>query len=541
MPAAAGLKPAPLQWRVLVSDKLSEEGLEALRRDPEVEVVVKTDLSPADLKQEIGAAHALLVRSATKVTAEVLASAGKLMVIGRAGVGVDNIDVEAATRRGIVVCNSPEGNTAAAAEHTWALMLSLARSIPAANASLAAGEWKRSAFMGVELLNKTLGVIGLGKIGGEVAVRAGAFGMKVLGYDPFVSADHAARLGVEMVELDDLLAKSDFITIHVALTKDTRHLLDAAAIAKVKPGVRIINCARGGVVDETALAAAIREGRVAGAGLDVFEKEPPTDSPLLGLKNVVLTPHLGASTEEAQLKVAVDVAHQVLDVLHGRPARSAVNVIPVSAESLRTLEPYLPLAEKMGRLQGQLAEGPLTSVELIYAGQLADEDARLLTPAFLKGLLEPILDEPVNLVNAAVVAKARGARVIESRSREPEDYVSLITARVTTGDQEHSLSGTLFGRSEPRIVRMDQYRVDFVPSGFMLVSMHIDKPGMIGKVGTLLGQHSINIAGMHVGRSERKRGGPSVMVLALDNPIPPDILAQLRQVDGITTATLVEL
>jgi len=529
------------KWRVLVSDKLSEEGLAALRDDPEVEVVVKTGLEPEALKAEIAEAHALLVRSATKVTAEVIAAGAKLMVIGRAGVGVDNIDVEAATRRGVVVCNSPEGNTVAAAEHTWALLLSLARSIPAASASTAAGEWKRSAFMGVELLHKTLGVVGLGKIGSEVALRAAAFGMKVIGYDPFVSGDRAARVGVEIVELPELLARSDFISLHVPLTKDTRHILDAKALQKVKPGVRIINCARGGIVDEAALAEAIREGRVAGAGLDVFEKEPPADSPLFGLGNVVLTPHLGASTEEAQLKVAVDVAQQVLDVLHGRPARSAVNVMPVSPESLRALEPYLPLAEKMGRLQGQLAEGPITSVELVYAGALAEEDSRLLTPAFLKGMLEPVLDEPVNLVNAEMVAKGRGIRVVESRSAEPEDYVSLITSRVTADGQERLVAGALFGKSEPRIVRMDNYRVDFRPFGYMLVSMHIDRPGMIGKVGTLLGQHQINIAGMHVGRREPKPGGPSVMILALDNPVPPDILAQLRQVDGITTAALVEL
>jgi D-3-phosphoglycerate dehydrogenase len=529
------------KWKVLVSDKLSDEGLAVLREDPTVEVTVKTGLSPEELKAEIADAQALLVRSATKVTADVIEAAKKLMVIGRAGVGVDNIDVEAATRRGIVVCNSPEGNTVAAAEHTWALILAVARSIPAASASVAAGEWKRSAFMGVELLNKTLGVIGLGKIGSEVALRAAGFGMKVIGYDPFVSADRGSRLGVELVELDDLLARADVITLHVSLTKDTRGIINAAAIAKMRPGVRIVNCARGGLIDEAALAEAVRAGRVAGAGIDVFEKEPPSDSPLIGAPNVVLTPHLGASTEEAQLKVAVDVAQQVLEVLHGKPARSAVNVLSVSAESLRTLVPYLPLAEKMGRLQGQLAEGALSAVEMIYAGQLAEDDARLLTPAFLMGLLQPILDEPVNLVNAALVAQSRGIRVVESRSRDTEDYVSLITARVTTARGERLIAGSLFGRSEPRIVRMDRYRVDFVPSGFMLVSMHIDKPGMIGRVGTLLGQHRINIAAMHVGREQERPGGPSVMVLALDSAVPPNVLDELRKVDGITSATLVEL
>ncbi len=528
-------------WRVLVSDKLSEEGLAVLRDSPSVELVIKTGLGPEALKEEIREADALLVRSATKVTADIIDAAPNLVAIGRAGVGVDNIDVEAATQRGIVVCNSPEGNTVAAAEHTLALLLAVARNIAAASASVSAGEWNRSAFLGVELLNKTLGVIGLGKIGSEVAVRASGFGMAVIGYDPFIAADRADRLGVEVVDLPELLARSDFISIHVPVTKETQHLIGEANLGKVKPGVRIINCSRGAVVDEAALARAIQAGRVAGAGLDVFEKEPPTDSPLLGLDRVVLTPHLGASTEEAQLKVAVDVAQQVLDVLGGRPARSAVNVIPVSPEVLRAIEAYLPLAEKMGSLQGQLAERPLGSVELIYAGQLADEDSRLLTRSFLKGLLSPIIDEPVNLVNASVVAQARGLRVTESRSREPEDYVSLITSRVTSNGGDRSVAGTLFGRSEPRIVRIDEYRVDFAPFGHMLVSMHIDQPGMIGRVGTVLGEHEINIAGMHVGRSQPGPGGLSVMVLALDGPVPPEVLGQLRQIDGIKTAQPVEL
>ncbi len=529
------------RWRVLVSDKLSDEGLAVLRENPSVDLVVKTGLAPDALAEELRDADALLVRSATQVTAEMIAAAPKLVVIGRAGVGVDNIVVEAATKRGIVVCNSPEGNTVAAAEHTMALMLALARNVAAANASVAAGEWKRSAFIGVELLNKTLGVIGLGKIGSEVAVRAQAFGMRVIGHDPFVAADRAKRLGVEVVELDDLLARSDFITIHVPLTRDTQHLIGSSNLAKVKRGVRIINCSRGAAIDEAALAEAIKDGVVAGAGLDVFEKEPPTDSPLLGLKGVVLTPHLGASTEEAQLKVAVDVAQQVIDVLAGRPARSAVNVIPVSPEALRALEAYLPLAEKLGSLQGQLAEMPIRSVELIYAGQLAEEDSRLLTRAFLKGLLAPIIDEPVNLVNASLIAESRGLRMIESRSRQPEDYVSLITSRVSADGAERTVAGTIFGRNEPRIVRIDDYRVDFAPQGHMLVSMHIDQPGMIGRVGSILGEHNVNIAGMHVGRSKPEPGGLSVMVLALDGPVPGPVLELLYKVDGIRTIQPVEL
>ncbi len=529
------------RWQVLASDKLAEEGLSALRENPAIDLVVKTGLSPEELKEAIAGAHGLLVRSATKVTSDVIAAAPNLVAIGRAGVGVDNIDVEAATERGIVVCNSPEGNTVAAAEHTLAVMLALARNISAADTSVSGGEWKRSAFLGVELLNKTLGIIGLGKIGGEVAARAAAFGMKVIGQDPFIAADQAERIGVEIVELPELLERADFITVHVPLTKDTRHLIGRESLAKVKPGVRIINCSRGAVVDEAALAEAVRDGRVAGAGLDVFEKEPPTESPLLGLDNVVLTPHLGASTAEAQIKVAVDVAQQVLDVLQGKPARSAVNVIPVSPEALRALEAYLPLAEKMGSLHGQLAEGPLRSVEITYAGQLADEDPRLLTRSFLKGLLSPIIDESVNLVNASVVAQARGLRIVESRSREPEDYVSLISARVAVDGRERTISGTLFGRSDPRIVQVDKYRVDFAPAGHMLVSMHIDRPGMIGRVGTILGDNQVNIAGMHVGRGQPGPGGLSVMVLALDGPVPSDVMEQLLQVDGIETAQLVEL
>jgi D-3-phosphoglycerate dehydrogenase len=529
------------KWRVLVSDTLSEEGLAALQAHPEVEVIVNTDLTPEQLLAEVAEADALLVRSATRVTAEVIGAGRKLAVIGRAGVGVDNIDVDAATRRGIVVCNSPEGNTVAAAEHTWALLLALARRIPSADASMKAGEWKRSAFMGVELFGKTLGVVGLGKIGSEVAQRAKPFGMDVLGYDPFISAERAARIGVTLVDLPELFARSDFVTFHLPLTRDTRHLLNADTIQQLRPEARVINCSRGGIVDEQAVAEAVRAGRIAGAAFDVFEAEPPQDSPLLLLRDVVLTPHLGASTAEAQVKVAVDVAQQVLDVLAGRPARSAVNVIPVSPEVIRTLEPYMALAERLGKLQGQLLRGPVASVELIYAGRLADEDTRLLTRSFLKGLLGPVLDIPVNIVNAGLVAESRGLRLTESSSRDTMDYVSLITSRVSADGEERAIAGTLFGRSEPRVVRMDQYLVDFSPSGFMLVAIHIDKPGMIGRVGTLLGEHHINIAGMNVGRGQPGPGGRSVMVLALDNPVPADVMDDIRRIDGIESVELVEL
>lgn len=529
----------PKKWRVLVSDKMSEEGLAVLRNSPGLELVVKTGLEPEALQVEIAEADALMVRSATQVTAELIAAAPRLAVIGRAGVGVDNIDIEAATKRGVVVCNSPEGNTIAAAEHTVALMLALARNIPAAATSTAAGEWKRSAFLGVELLNKTLGIVGLGKIGGEVAARALAFGMKVIGNDPFLTPERAERLGVELVELDDLFAQADFISLHIPSTKDTQRLINCETIAKMKPSVRIINCSRGPVIDEAALTQALKDGRIAGAGLDVFDKEPPVGSPLLDAPNVVLTPHLGASTEEAQLKVAVDVAQQIVDVLEGRPARSAVNVIPVSPDAMRAIEAYLPLAEKLGRLQGQLAEGPIRSVELIYAGGIANEDCRLLTRSFLRGLLAPVIDEPVNLVNASIVAQNRGLRVVESNSRQPEDYTSLITARVSADGRDRVIAGTLFGRREPRIVRFDDYRVDFSPRGHMLVARHTDQPGMIGWVGSLLGEHAINIAGMHVGR--QRPGGLAVMVLELDGAVPEDVQTALRQVSGIETVQCVEI
>ena len=535
---ARARKPRPA-FRALVSDPIADAGLEILRRDPDIEVVVKTDHTPDELKRAVAEADALLVRSQTKVTANVIEAAPRLKVIARAGVGVDNVDVPAATRRGIIVLNSPEGNTIAATEHTIALLLALSRRIPEAYDSMRKGEWKRSKFVGVEVYNKVLGIIGLGKIGAEVARRARALGMRLLAFDPFIATELAERLGVELVTLDDLLARSDYITIHTPLTKDTRGLIGKAELEQAKRGVRIINTARGGIVDERALADAVKAGIVAGAAVDVFEEEPPKDSPLVGVDGIIVTPHLGASTEEAQIKVAVDVAEQVVDVLHGRPARTAVNVTPLRPEALAALQPYITLAEKIGRLQAQLAQGHLTDLEIVYSGDIAELDVTVVTRSFLVGLLQPALEEPVNLVNVPLLAEARGMKIKESKSTTAEDYASLITARVAWKGGEHVIAGTLFGRNDLRVVRIDEYRVDFQPAGYMLVADHHDRPGVIGKVGTILGNEDINIAGMHVGRKTVR--GKAMMILSVDSPIPPPVMKKICRLASMYHCALVEL
>jgi len=526
-------------FRAVVSDPIAEAGLEILRRDPDIEVVVKTEHTPDDLKRLVAQADALVVRSQTKVTADVIEAAPRLKVIARAGVGVDNVDVAAATRRGIIVLNSPEGNTIAATEHTIALLLALSRRIPEAYDSMRKGEWKRSKFVGVELYNKVLGVIGLGKIGAEVARRARALGMRLVGYDPYIPAEMAERLGVELVALDELLARSDYVTVHTPLTRDTRGLIGKAELEKIKRGARLVNTARGGIIEEKALADAVKSGVVAGAAVDVFEEEPPKGSPLLEVEGIIVTPHLGASTEEAQVKVAVDVAEQVVDVLHGRPARTAVNVTPVRAEALAALQPHITLAERIGRLQAQLAEGHLRHVEITYSGEIADLDVSVVTRSFLVGILQPALEEPVNLVNAPLLAETRGLKIKESKSTTAEDYASLITSRVVSGLGEHVVAGTLFGRNDLRIVRVDEYRVDFEPSGYMLIADHHDRPGVIGKVGTMLGNEDINIGGMHVGRKTVR--GKALMILAVDSPIPPAVMRKICRLPHMYRCTLVEL
>jgi D-3-phosphoglycerate dehydrogenase len=525
--------------RVLVSDPLAEEGLEILRAA--VDVDVKTELKENELCKILGDYDALLVRSGTDVNAKVIETGRKLKFIGRAGVGVDNINVDAATRKGIIVANAPEGNTLAATEHTMAMMLSLARNIPQANASLKKNEWKRSKFMGVELNEKTLGIAGFGRIGREVAKRALAMDMKVVTYDVFIAKDVAARLGVRVVSLEELFRVSDVITVHTPLTKETTHLINEKTIATMKDGVRIINCARGGIIDEKALYNAIKSGKVAGAALDVFEEEPPVDSPLLTLDNVIVTPHLGASTVEAQLNVAVSVAKQCIEVLNGGTAKYVVNAPMVPAEHAEVLEPFAQLAEKMGRFAIQTAGGRLTSVECIYGGELSAYagSMKFITRLALKGLLDPVLQQPVNIVNAEFIAKERGITVSETVTQEASGFKNLITIKIKTDKGGESVSGTVFFKGRSRIVAVGGYTMDMIPEGYVIVSRHLDKPGVIGRASTILGKNNINIAGMQVGRINP--GEQAIMVLNVDSEVPAEVMEEIRSMPGIFTATFARI
>ena len=528
--------------KVLVSDPIAEAGIEILRRIPNTTVDAKLGLKPEELKAIIGQYDALAVRSETKVTADILASAEKMQIIGRAGVGVDNIDVGMATRRGIVVVNSPEGNTLAAAELAVALLLALARKIPQADASLRAGKWERKKFVGTEIYGKTVGVIGLGKIGRNVAQRMKSFETAVVAFDPFATPEGARRIGVELVTLDVLLERSDFITIHVPLNDATRGMIGATQIARMKDGARIINCARGGIVDETALAEAIQSGKLDGVAFDVFSKEPPeADNPLLALSQNVVTPHLGASTEEAQVNVAIDIAEQISDVLQGKSARSAVNLPALSAEELTQVSPYLYLARQIGSLHTQLAAGQgltVESVEIIFNGDFSSMPTESITRATLQGIMSPMLEDPVNVVNAPILAEARGIKVTESFSKTSHEHTCLLSVRAKTAKGERTICGTAYGQ-DARIVHIDGYHVDIIPNGHMIVTQHNDRPGIIGKVGTLLGENRINIGGMHVGRESV--GNRAIMVLLLDEPISEALLGQICAMEGMETAQLVTL
>lgn len=522
--------------KVLVSDPIAKEGIELLQKNFEVDV--KTGLTKEQLIEIIGDYDGLAVRSETKVTADVLAAAKNLKIIGRAGVGVDNIDVPLATQKGIIVVNSPAGNTIAAAELTMAMMLSLSRKIPQGHNSLRAGEWKRSKFVGNELYGKTLGVYGLGKIGTTVVKRAKAFEMVVIGFDPFVSEDYAKKLGIELVSFDDLLARSDYLTLHVPATKETKGSIGAEQIAKMKDGMRFINVARGGIVDEAAIAEAVKSGKIAGIAFDVFSQEPPAaDNPLLSLDNAITTPHLGASTEEAQVNVAVDVAEQIVDVLSGKPARSAVNMPALSSDVLDAVSPFMDLGERIGSMAVQLAGAAVKAIEISYCGELSHMETGPVGRSVLKGLLQPIMMESVNLVNAPIIAEGRGIKITESKSPAPEDYTNLLAVKVKTDKGEKTIEGTLFGKKDIRIVGIDNYQIDIVPEGYMLVAPHTDRPGIIGHVGTLLGNHGINIGGMHVGRGS---GDLSLMVLIVDDPVSEDVLKQITEVEGIVSTKLVQ-
>jgi D-3-phosphoglycerate dehydrogenase len=471
-----------------------------------------------------------------------LERAARLKVVGRAGVGLDNVDLETATARGVIVMNTPGANAIATCEHTFAMILALCRKIPQADASLRRGEWARSRFLGAQLYRKTLGIIGLGRIGQQVAQRAQAFGMDVLGYDPYISADLAHELGVTLVSLDELLSRSDFITLHALLTPETRGLIGREALARVKPGARLINCARGELVDEAALVEALASGRLAGAALDVYSTEPPTDNPLLTLDNVVLTPHLGASTEEAQRDVSLQIVDQVLDALRGIGFRNAVNFPFVDGMVWRELRPYLDLAERIGALQTQLMPGRLKKVEIELRGPDVAGHAKALSVAVLKGLLTPMVGEQVNYINAPVLAAERGITVAQSDAwagLDGLDYPNLISCRVLGDQGERLIAGTLFSREQPRIVQMDGFRVDASPTGIVLVMLSHDVPGVIGRVGTLLGEHGINIAEWRLGRDAP--GGTALSFINLDNPIPPDVMARLMELKDIISARVVRL
>lgn len=523
--------------KVLITESVGEEGIEILR--PYTEVDIRLGLKPEELIALIGDYEALMVRSQTQVSAEVIAAGRKLQVIARAGVGVDNIDVEEATRQGIVVVNAPTGNTISAAEHTIALMLALARHIPQANTVLKSGVWRRGDFIGTEVRNKTLGVIGLGNVGSEVARRAHGLEMKVIAYDPFISMDYARNLQVELVTLTRLLQEADFITFHVPLTPTTRGMIGDKELALVKPTVRIINTARGGLIDEEVLVRAIREKGVAGAAVDVFEVEPVTKSILFTEDNIIVTPHLGASTSEAQVMVAKDVAEQIVAIFQKRPARYAVNAPFIPAEVLTLLAPFLRAATTAGELVRQLAEGQMSAIKIKYEGEISNYDTSLLKAAILGGLLEGISEERVNVVNANIVATRRGLTVVEQKEAICANYGTLITIEAVTNIDVTTVAATVM-RSETHIVRVNDYWVDIVPTGaYFLFSDHRDRPGMIGAVGKITGDANINISSMHLGRLKPR--GQALMILALDEPLSEERQRQILAIPDVYTVKLAKI
>ena len=518
--------------RILVADPLAEDGLERLRRAGEVTVVSK--LPEAELIKRIGDFDALVVRSETRVTAPIIDAGRKLRVVGRAGVGVDNIDVPAATRRGILVVNAPRGNIVAAAEHTVALLFSLARWVPQADASVKRGEWTRSKFIGTEIRGKTLGVVGLGNVGSEVAKRAHGLEMEVIAYDPVVSVERAELFNVALVTLPELLERADFVTVHVPLVESNRNLIGAPELARMKPTAFLVNTARGGIVDESALCAALQSGQIAAAAADVFVTEPPGANPLLALPNFIATPHIGASTAEAQVSVAFDVAEEVAAVLAGDLPRFAVNAPALPPEELAYLRPFADLTERLAALHAQLFGERVNVIELDFEGELAEHDVNLLVASAIKGVLQPFTEDRINTVNARLIAANRGIRLVERRSRGQGSYASLVTLRM----QEHEIAGTVL-MGEPRAVRIDSFRVDLVPAGRFLVSRHSDRPGVVGQVGSILGEHDVNIASMQVGRDAPR--GNAMMILAVDDRVSDAVLATLREVAGMSDLRYVEL
>lgn len=526
--------------KVLVADPVSERGVAELSAGGLLDVTVKTGLKEDQLLEIIGDFAGLVVRSQTKVNAKVIEAAKALKAVGRAGVGVDNVDVDAATKRGIIVMNTPGGNTISTAEHAFSLMVSTARKIPAADASMKAGKWDRKSFEGVELYNKTLAILGMGRIGTEVARRAMAFGMRVLAYDPYLSASRARSLQVELVEnLDDIVAQADFITMHMPLTAETKDMLDRRRLAIAKKGVRIVNCARGGLVNEAALAAALKDGHVAAAALDVFETEPlPADSPLRDAPNLVLTPHLGASTVEAQESVGIEVAQQIRAALIDGEIRNAVNMPSIDAKTLAIIGPHLALGEKLGRFLSQIAEKRCNGLNINFSGKINDVDTTAITRSILKGFLHQAGGGEVNVVNAPAFAETIGLKITESRESALGDFTELVELTAAGETGWASVAGTFFGPN-PRIVKINGRHIEARPEGVILLLENRDRPGMVGHVGTMMGKHNVNIASMSLSRNEA--GGQALTVLNLDSVPTPALIAELSAESGITSAQVVEL
>ncbi len=525
--------------KVLITDPIAQEGKEILEAAG-LEVEERLGLSPEELLEAIKGVDGLVIRSNTKVTKELVEAADRLKVVGRAGTGLDNVDIPACNKRGIVVMNTPGGNTNSAAEHTMAMILALSRHIPQATASMKAGKWEKKKFLGQEVAGKTLGVVGIGRIGSILAQIAQGMKMKVLAFDPHIRPETAEKIGVELADLDTVLARADYISVHTPLTPETKGLLNKEFFSKMKDGAMVINCARGGIVNEEDLYEALTSGKLGGAALDVFEKEPTTkEHPLLSLDNFICTPHLGASTREAQENVAVAVARQIADYLTKGEVRNAVNVPSVSSDALAQLGPFITLGEKIGSFHAQLVQGPVDEVIISYQGDVVDFDTRPVTISVLKGLLAPVLREDVNFVNAPILAEERGIKVTESKSSTAEDFTNLLTVTVRSGGEDNLLSGTIFGKKEPRLVRINDFRLEAVPEGHLLLIYNEDRPGVIGRIGITLGDANINIARMQVGQDPGHNR--NVILLTTAEVVDKETLANLQKVDGVTRAQALEL
>ncbi len=526
--------------KILVSDKLANEGLDILRAVKEFQVDLKTGMTPAELKAIIKDYDALIVRSETKVTAEILEAADKLKVIGRAGVGLDNVDLPAATKKGVVAMNTPAGNTTSTAEHTMSLILALSRNIAQAAASMKAGKWDRSKFSGVELYGKTLGIIGLGRIGATVAGFAKAFGMKVFAFDPFLSKEVAAKMGIEIVEFEKLIKESDYITVHIPKTAETTDIVSDKEFAMMKKNVRVLNCARGGIINEKALIKALEEKRIAGCALDVFDVEPlPSDSPFLKFDNCIMTPHLGASTSEAQVNVAIEIAETVKNALLGHGIMNAANFPSLSGEAYKVLAPYIDLAERIGKFAGQLVNGRLSGVKITYSGVVTEYKAAPLTLSLVKGLLLPILGETVNSINAIDVARERGIEVSEVQSNQKGEFVNLLNVEITTDKETFTVWGTLSANQQPRIVRVNNVYVETNPNGYMLFINNNDKPGIVGGVGTILAENHINIASITLGREAA--GKLAISVVNVDSEVSSAVIEKIKKMPNILFVKLIKV